>query len=130
MDETKQEDSLWKIVAGYAYVLICVFDFVVMPLYQMYSNNEFTKELMVIIPKEDNKYILDTIEKITRSKWEPATVFGGGLVFHLAFGAILTGAAITDKKWTLTSHAGTGLATGTATPPEPENKPTKGKGGK
>lgn len=102
----------WKTIAAYVYLTICLFDFLIMPAYMVYSNKTFTQEIIQEIDLEtDRKFTLEVVDKLSLKNWEPVTIYGGGLVFHLAFGAILTGAAVTDRKWVLTSSAGTGNAT-------------------
>jgi len=101
-------ENTWKTVAAYVYLTICLFDFLIMPAAITIINRSFTNEIINEIKAEDRKYALEIIDRISLDNWEPVTIYGGGLVFHLSFGAILTGAAVTDKKWTLTQSAASG----------------------
>jgi hypothetical protein len=83
-------------MCGLVYLVICVFDFLVMPI--VYTS---------IYRRQDLAYIVELTEKlqapaqaaglasmISSREWKPITLQEGAF-FHLAFGAILTGAAIT-----------------------------------
>lgn len=120
MEESK---NLWKTVAAYVYLSICLFDFLIMPAFMVIVNRAFTQEIIDEIKAEDRKYALEIADRVTFKNWEPVTIYGGGLVFHLSFGAILTGAAVADRKWILTSSAGTGAATITSSAPPKEEPP-------
>jgi len=92
---TEEHWSNWKTIAGYAYILICITDFLIMPI-ATHTNQIDTKEEILAIVEEQG---LDTALKIMdrikgQHSWIPVTMTGGGL-FHISFGAILTGAAIT-----------------------------------
>ena len=86
----------WRPMCGMTYILICVFDFLIMPV--VYTS---------IYRKQDLAHIVELTEKlqgqaqaagltvlIQSREWKPITLQEGAF-FHLAFGAILTGAAIT-----------------------------------
>jgi len=59
----------WKTIAALVYMAITVFDFIIIPIFMSYN---FTSH---------SEYI---------HSWMPFTLRGAGL-FHLSFGAILTG---------------------------------------
>lgn len=86
----------WRPMCGVVYLAICVFDFLVMPV--VYTT---------IYRRQDLAYVVELAEKlqstaqaaaltamISSREWKPITLQEGAF-FHLAFGAILTGAAIT-----------------------------------
>jgi len=86
----------WRPMCGMTYILICVFDFLIMPV--VYTS---------IYRKQDLAHVVELTEKlqgqaqaavltalIQSREWKPITLQEGAF-FHLAFGAILTGAAIT-----------------------------------
>lgn len=98
-----QDQGLWKTVAAYVYILICIFDFVVMPAYMVYTNRDFSDQVIQIIDESNRRYALEIIDRLSLRNWEPVTVYGGGMIFHLSFGAILTGAAVTDRRWSIGS---------------------------
>jgi hypothetical protein len=68
-----------------------------MPVYTANSNLKLEKE---VISRLESAQDLNTFsqsllnEKIATHQWEPLTL-GGGAIFHLAFGALLTGSAVT-----------------------------------
>ena len=99
------DQGAWKTAAAYVYILICIFDFLIMPAYMVYNNRDFSEKVISIMDESNRKYALDIIDRLSLRNWEPVTVYGGGVIFHIAFGAILTGAAVTDRRWTLTSTA-------------------------
>lgn len=85
----------WRGVSAFVYLVICIFDFVVYPSYIglfRIKQTEFIIELLKLDPEVQKEFI-----KLTYSQFTPYTLQGSGL-FHLSFGAILTGAAITKFK--------------------------------
>jgi hypothetical protein len=73
----------WKAILAYVYAFICFFDFVIVPSWIGINRP----------PIDDLAYL--NIEKF-RQVWQhhrPFTLQGGGM-FHLAFGALLTGSVI------------------------------------
>lgn len=84
----------WRPICAFLYLSICVFDFIIMPsIYVRY--NEIDKvflEDLKDLPVEVQSEFIRTI--LAPREWTPLTLQGGGL-FHLSFGAILTGAATT-----------------------------------
>ena len=82
----------WRAAAAWIYLSICVFDFVVMPLY-VTQHNLSTDQIMVIAEKlrpEDRLTAIIQLEK--KNAWIPLTLAESGM-FHIAFGAILGVAA-------------------------------------
>lgn len=68
----------WRPTAAYLYLLICLFDFVLAPIYIHHTTILLTETQQHDFTKE----------------WKPLTLEGGGL-FHLSFGAIIGVAAWT-----------------------------------
>lgn len=98
MLKTEKAWYIWKTVAGYVYILVCLFDFVVMPMVVHASSvdsREIITEIMYEI--EDRGFALGAADKLQTKRWEPVTLVGAG-VFHLSFGAILTGATLSKNK--------------------------------
>lgn len=83
----------WKHVAGYAYILICLVDFVVMPIV-LHNDRIVTRDVIIEQVVENADLALELIDRNRVYEWSPMTMVGGGL-FHISFGAILTGAAVT-----------------------------------
>ncbi len=89
--------KFWRPIAAYIYLAICVFDFVVGPIWIEQTNQTVNTVAFAEIRKFNDKDVqiaaLGNVELGNRS-WKPLTLLGGGL-FHLAFGAILGVAAFT-----------------------------------
>lgn len=85
----------WKTMAGYVYIAICLFDFLIMPI-AVHANKVDTKEeILYIIEEHGMDEAIKIIDRMKGSaQWIPVTMIAGGM-FHIAFGAILTGAAVT-----------------------------------
>jgi len=89
--------KFWRPIAAYVYLTICIFDFIVAPVWIEDSNQMVNTAAFAEIRKFNDKDVqmraLDNVDLGNRS-WEPLTLKGGGL-FHLAFAAILGAAAYT-----------------------------------
>ncbi|MNK84249.1 hypothetical protein D3C87_1040910 [compost metagenome] len=89
-NDSKREDAwfgvYWRPAAAVIYLLICLFDFVLVPTY-LGLWSEPLKDLILAIKDlpPDAQSIVLTMKLAT---WDPLTLKGGGL-FHVAFGAIL-----------------------------------------
>jgi len=98
LNKTEEPWHNWRTMAGYVYLIICIFDFLVMPAIIQASNAD-TKEFIIELIKEqtDKEFVLDVTDRASDAHWQPVTLIGGGL-FHLSFGAILTGAAVSRGR--------------------------------
>lgn len=84
----------WKPACALIYTMICVFDFVVFPCWVGWHR----------LPLADFVNATDGLDISLRTAlseyvyraYSPYTLAGGGL-FHLSFGALLTGVAVTNK---------------------------------
>lgn len=83
----------WKAVLAIVYAVICVFDFLVIPTWRGF--NRFTYPVDEI-QKLDPQVQIVVLDKLTKDH-SPLTLQGGGL-FHLSFGALLTGSAVTGNN--------------------------------
>jgi len=83
----------WKAFSGGVYLTICVFDFIIVPVWYGVTRTP--------IPLEQLKGLEPSVQmRIIESytvQHEPFTLKGAGM-FHLAFGALLTGSAIAGRK--------------------------------
>ena len=103
MPETNLQ-KLWRPSVAVVYLITVIFDFIIMPIY-VESTNRVTIDYVLL--EEINKMTqantqIEIARKMDVAKrvWRPLTLEGGGLL-HVAFGSILTGAAITrgmEKK--------------------------------
>lgn len=87
----------WLPFAAATYIIICIFDFMIMPVYTAAHNSRI--ENAVFARLEDDKTAATFADGLIKSnqaarQWNPLTLLGGGM-FHLAFGALLTGGAVT-----------------------------------
>jgi len=87
----------WLPFAAATYIIICIFDFMIMPVYVTAHNSRI--ENAVFARLEDDKSAAAFADGLVKSnqaarQWNPLTLLGGGM-FHLAFGALLTGGAVT-----------------------------------
>ncbi len=92
--------KFWRPIAAYVYLGICIFDFVVGPIWLEQSNQSVNVVAFAEIRKFEDKDVqmraLDNVELGNRT-WTPLTLLGGGL-FHLAFGGILGISAFTRGR--------------------------------
>ena len=84
-------------MAGLTYLLICVFDFIVVPSWIGVTRQEILSDLeMAKLVALDVSIQMELVRGLAYQH-EPFTLKGGGLS-HLAFGALLTGSAIAGRK--------------------------------
>jgi hypothetical protein len=89
----------WRWTALIVYLIICIYDFIVVPVYYGVARMgldlaDYMGHLQEI---EDPLVQMEYLKKLV-SQHEPFTLKGGGL-FHLSFGALLTaGEAFGGKK--------------------------------
>ena len=92
-------DEGWKALTAVVYLLICIFDFVVVPMW--FGLSRVGIDPMKMLTLESISKLAPAVQlEIIKSlsyQHEPFTLKGGGL-FHLAFGALLTGSAIAGRK--------------------------------
>jgi len=87
----------WRWSALILYLVICFYDFMFVPIWYGLNRPDISQFIDILNTVEDPLIQLELMKKLT-GQHQPFTLMGGGL-FHLAFGAILTGSAIgTNKK--------------------------------
>jgi|TARA_R110000824_G_scaffold360017_1_gene547704 hypothetical protein len=84
----------WRWTALITYLIICVYDFIVVPVWYGLSRvgldvDGYMANLQLI---DDPMVQMEYLKKLV-SQHDPFTLKGGGL-FHLAFGALLTGSTL------------------------------------
>jgi hypothetical protein len=89
----------WRPIVAYTYIIICIFDFILMPMWYEISNTTVNIRDSVDLSL---KYAPEYQEKVlvgltTKRVWQPLTLDTAG-TFHLAFGAILGAAAYTRGR--------------------------------
>ena len=90
---------IWRNIVVTVYLIICIYDFMVVPIYYGIARmgldlTDYTSHLQEI---EDPIVQLEYLKKLV-SQHEPFTLKGGGL-FHLSFGAIITGSVFGKNKY-------------------------------
>lgn len=95
-NDNKWYQRMWLPVAAYVYILICVFDFMIMPIYVTAHNSRIENEVFRELNGKDALPLADMIIKANQAQrqWNPLTLLGAGM-FHISFGALLTGGAVT-----------------------------------
>lgn len=83
------------------YAAICIFDFIIVPSWiGLHRQDVLSGFEMMTLTGLDSSVQIQLIESLSHQH-KPFTLQGGGL-FHLAFGALLTGSALTHRS---TNHA-------------------------
>lgn len=94
------KDEGWKAMLASIYAFICIFDFIVVPVWiglNRPSNAMIDERLHQIHMHQMGESIAKEMVKPLTYQHEPFTLKGGGL-FHLSFGALLTGSALSKKQ--------------------------------
>jgi hypothetical protein len=112
--EERWYQRIWRPCLAFVYIAIVLFDFVIMPVYVEYHNKGIDLSKIQELDKLSPVSQVEAIKQINLGQraWEPLTLVAGGL-FHIAMGAILTGAAVTrgmEKTQTLKSDIDTILS--------------------
>lgn len=87
----------WRPAAAWIYLAICVFDFVIMPVYVAKTNLKLEDVVKVASTFEGSEKLGALTLLMKKNTWEPLTVMESGM-FHLSFGAILGVAAYTRGR--------------------------------
>ena len=91
MDAVLKSQMRWRWSALILYLMICFYDFMFVPIWFGLNRPELSMFIDILNTVEDPLIQLELMKKMT-GQHNPFTLMGGGL-FHLAFGAILTGSA-------------------------------------
>ena len=91
MTEIERSTMRWRWSALILYLMICFYDFMFVPIWFGLNRPELATFIEILNTVEDPLIQLELMKKMT-GQHSPFTLMGGGL-FHLAFGAILTGSA-------------------------------------
>ena len=88
----------WRWTALIVYLVICIYDFMVVPIYYGFARMglDLADYMGHIQAIDDPMVQMEYLKKLV-SQHDPFTLQGGGL-FHLAFGALLTGSALGKKS--------------------------------
>jgi hypothetical protein len=86
----------WKAFSGLVYLVICIFDFIIVPSWIGLMRQSVSPLDIALLSDLEPTVQVELIKAMTYQH-EPFTLKGAGL-FHLAFGALLTGSAIVGRK--------------------------------
>jgi hypothetical protein len=92
-----QKEEGWKSLMAVIYAIICIFDFIIVPSFMgmVQKSQADTLDLTQLVTLDPAVQI--QLLKSLVVQHEPFTLRGAGM-FHLAFGALLTGSAISKIK--------------------------------
>lgn len=95
-ENNKWYQSVWLPFAAGTYIIICIFDFMIMPVYVAAHNSKIEAKVFNELQGKDVATFATTLAQTAQAtkQWNPLTLLGAGM-FHLAFGALLTGGAVT-----------------------------------
>ena len=96
MTEIQRSTHILRWTALSIYLLICFYDFLFVPVWYGLNRPDISQFMEIINSTEDTLVQMELMKKLT-GQHNPFTLMGGGL-FHLAFGAILTGSAVGLNK--------------------------------
>jgi hypothetical protein len=96
MTDLQRSHSRWRWTALGIYLLICFYDFLFVPVWYGLNRPDISEFIQVINTTPHVLVQMELMKKLT-GQHNPFTLMGGGL-FHLAFGAILTGSAVGSNK--------------------------------
>jgi len=96
LNELERSTMTWRWAALSVYLLICFYDFMFVPIWYGLNRPDITALMLVIDSTEEVLVQMELMKTLT-AQHNPFTLMGGGL-FHLAFGAILTGSAVGLNK--------------------------------
>ncbi len=86
----------WRWTALIIYLLICFYDFMFIPIWYGINRPDISLFMEIINSTPEPMVQMELMKKLT-GQHNPFTLMGGGL-FHLAFGAILTGSAFASGR--------------------------------
>jgi len=88
---------IWRNIVVTVYLIICIYDFMFVPIYYGIARMglDLADYMSHLHEIEDPIVQLEYLKKLV-SQHEPFTLKGGGL-FHLSFGAIITGSVFGNK---------------------------------
>ena len=96
MTEVERSTLSWRWTALVLYLIICFYDFLFVPVWYGINRPDISAFMEVINATSEPMVQMELMKKLT-GQHSPFTLMGGGL-FHLAFGAILTGSAVGLNK--------------------------------
>ena len=96
MTDVERATMYWRSAALIIYLLVVFYDFIFCPIWWGLNRPDISEFMKIIATVEDPLIRQQLMTKLV-GQHSPFTLLGGGL-FHLAFGAILTGSAVGLNK--------------------------------
>ena len=96
MTDIERATMYWRSTALIIYLLVVFYDFIFTPIWWGLNRPDISEFMKIIATVEDPLIRQQLMTKLV-GQHSPFTLLGGGL-FHLAFGAILTGSAVGLNK--------------------------------
>jgi hypothetical protein len=96
MTEAEKATMHWRWAALSIYLLVVFYDFIFCPIWWGLNRPDISEFMEIMATVEDPIIRQQLMTKLV-GQHSPFTLLGGGL-FHLAFGAILTGSAVGLNK--------------------------------
>jgi len=90
------EQQGWRSLAGVVYLIICVFDFIIVPAWIGLNRVDIQEVLTATSSAVSDPSVQTMLINSITQQHTPFTLQAGGL-FHLSFGAILTGSALSHR---------------------------------
>ena len=90
-----QKHEGWKSLMASVYAVICLFDFIIVPSWIGVTRKNLDEKLF--LSNNLSEQVQIELIKANFNQHDPFTLRGGGM-FHLAFGALLTGSALSRRK--------------------------------
>lgn len=89
-------DEGWKSLAGLTYIIICIFDFIVIPAWIGLNRVDILLVFETVNFASAEPAVQVALMETLMHQHSPITLKGSG-VFHISFGAILTGSALANR---------------------------------
>ncbi|MBI33602.1 MAG: hypothetical protein CMD98_07020 [Gammaproteobacteria bacterium] len=96
LTDVERSTMTWRWAALSLYLLICFYDFIFCPIWWGLNRPDISEFMAIINATSEPMVQMELMKKLT-GQHQPFTLLGGGL-FHIAFGAILTGSAVGMNK--------------------------------
>ena len=96
MTDIERATMYWRSAALIIYLLVVFYDFIFCPIWWGLNRPDISQFMEIMSTVDDPLIRIELMKKLT-GQHSPFTLMGGGL-FHLAFGAILTGSAVGLNK--------------------------------
>ena len=91
----------WRPILAFVFAFVVIMDFIIMPhiIYKQ-DNIKYNQQVIELAKQFDDSNVQrEIIASMSNKKlWQPLTLSDGAGMFYIAFGAVLTGAALTRTR--------------------------------